>query len=108
MPDGTIVARFTGGQWVAHFEGKPQGAFGSDLPVKAVRRLLEGMEVEPGAFNLLCDGEGPGDEVLRYSVVWDPPELQFPCQACEGRGEYVGLFEREVCQGCLGRKVIAV
>ena len=42
----TIVCKFVahGKQWVAHFEGCPQVAFGADLPMSAVRRLLDGTE----------------------------------------------------------------
>jgi hypothetical protein len=104
----TIIARSADGHWVAHFDGKPNCAFGSDMPVKAVRRLLEGMEAEPGVFTLLCDGDLAGSHILRYSMVWDPPELLFPCQACEGRGDYVGLLERTACRACGGRKVVPV
>ena len=98
MPDSTIVARFIECQWVAHFQDRPNSAYGSDGPVKAVRRLLEGNEADPGVYEILCQGEA-GQETLRHSVT-------FPCQVCEGRGEYVGLLVREVCQGCGGRKVV--
>jgi hypothetical protein len=40
----TIVCKFAARaeQWVAHFEGSLQVAFGADLAVTSVRRLLEG------------------------------------------------------------------
>ena len=49
-----------------------------------------------------------GEHCLLRRIVWDPPELLFPCGACEGRGEYVGLLERDVCRTCAGRKVVPV
>ncbi len=106
----TIICQFAhdGGQWIAHFDGAPVFAFGGDMPVKAIRRLLEGKSVAPARFVLLCDRDRVGSGVLQYTIVWEPPELLFPCQACEGRGEYIGLLEREVCHACGGRKLIPV
>jgi hypothetical protein len=105
MPRATIVARFNAdaNQWVAHFTNAPQVAFGGALPVQAIRRLLEGMEAELDAYTLRCDDEVAGNGILLRSVVWDPPELLFPCSACGGRGVYVGLQEREPCGACNGR-----
>jgi hypothetical protein len=42
----TIITRFDrdADQWSAWFELTPQVAFGGDLPVVAMRRLLEGTE----------------------------------------------------------------
>ncbi len=105
----TIIVRLRApeSEWLAFFPKTPGQAYYSDNPVKAVRRLLEGTEADPGVYELLCDGN-EGEEALRYEVTWDAPVLWLPCSACEGRGVYEGLFEREVCSGCLGRKVIAV
>src|SRR5262245_34342945 len=111
MPDGsTIIAKHdpSANQWVAHFDGNPCHGFGGDMPAVAVRRLLDGEECEPGRYLLLCDADLAGSHRLRLEIDWQPPELLFPCLACEGRGEYVGLLEREVCRSCGGRKVVSV
>ena len=105
--ESTIIVRTNADKWAAHLDGAPDLAFGENSLVKAVRRLLEGIEAEPAVFTILNQGDGSDDE-RRCSVVWDPPELLFPCQTCEGRGEYVGLIESEVCRGCGGRKVVPV
>ena len=101
----TIVATFNAdaNQWTAFFENSPQVAFGGELPVPAIRRLLEGIEADPDAYALECDMDLIGSGILLRSVVWDPPELLFPCSACNGRGVYVGLQEREPCGTCNGR-----
>ncbi len=106
MAQSTIIATATAGQWRACFEGSRPYAFHSENPLKAVRLLLERTRTEPAVFLLVCDQAG--SEPLKCSVTWDPPELLLPCQACEGRGEYIGLFEREVCVGCRGRGVVPV
>jgi len=105
MNADTIVAMFSAdaNQWVAHFETRPQVAFGDELPVPAIRRLLEGTEAESGAYGLRCDLEVIGSGILLRSMIWDPPELLFPCSACNGSGVYVGLQEREPCGTCNGR-----
>ena len=105
--DSVIVVKPSGSEWHGHFEGQPNFALSGENSVQAVRRLLEGMEAEPAMFIILSHGD-TGSEVLRYSAMWDGPELLFPCQVCEGRGEYVGLLVRETCHGCGGRKVIPV
>jgi hypothetical protein len=110
MPEAsTIIARLRapGNEWLAYFQETPGHAYYSDTPVKAVRRLLEGTEAESGVFAVLCDG-AEGEATVYYEVTWDAPLLYFPCSACDGRGEYLGLLVREVCQRCGGRKVIAV
>src|SRR5262245_4052242 len=96
------------GQFVAHFDDNPTHGFGGDLPAAAVRRLIEGEECEPGPYLVLCDANRAGSDWLRLKIEWAPPELLFPCLACEGRGEYVGLLERHVCPSCGGRKFVAV
>ena len=108
-PD-TIICKFDdqGGQWLAHCEQSPQVAFGSDMPVRAIRRLLEGIEADPDVIILMCDRDLAGTRVLRRKIIWDPPELLFPCGTCEVRGEYVGLLERDICRTCGGRKVVPV
>jgi hypothetical protein len=97
----------TAGQWVAWFECAPQVAFGSDLPMGAVRRLLSGDESPPGQYLLHVDQDQVGSGVLVRIATWQPPELLFQCPACEGRGEYVGLNVAETCKVCGGRKVVA-
>ena len=107
MDDSPIFVRPDGDQWSTYFDGKPNLSYGGDSPIKAVRRLLEGVEAVSAASQLLNFGKTEAD-VDRFSILWDPPLLLFECQACEGRGEYVGLFEKEVCRGCGGRKMIPV
>jgi hypothetical protein len=110
MADATIIARYDAqaGQWVATFDGNPQVAFGGDMPVVAIRRLLDGTEAHPDSYTLLCDQDLAGTGVLYRSIIWNPPELLLPCGDCQGRGEYVGLHERDVCQTCGGRKMVPV
>ena len=102
-PD-TIICRFSAdaGQWVAHFEPKPQVAFGGDLPVVAIRRLLEGTEAASDTYPLRCNSDQAGSSVLHRNVIWDPPDLLCECTDCEGRGRYVGLREAEPCKKCAG------
>jgi hypothetical protein len=100
MPDQlTIVVQYQdfAQQWVAHFEGDPCHPFCANMPMVAVRQLLEGSETEPHTMLLRCDRDQSAIGVLQMSIVWDPPEILVPCRECEGRGEYVGLREREVC-----------
>jgi len=101
-----IICRFVGDQWLAHFERKPQVAFGGDMPVRAVRRLLEGTDAAPGAYTLLCDRDLSGSGILSRDITWDPPELLRPCPDCGGRGRYTGLHDVESCRTCGGRKVV--
>jgi hypothetical protein len=95
------------GQWVAHFEGVPQVAFGGDIPMRAVRRLLEGSEIEPAIYYLHCDSDQLGNGVLHRSLIWEPPEMLFECLACRGTGQYVGLAEVGICEACRGRRLVA-
>ena len=99
MPDA-IITRFDAdaSQWSAHFEHVPQVAFGSDLPMRAVRRLLEGTESSPDTYELRCDADRAGSGVLHRSLIWDPPEMLFECSTCGGTGQYVGLAEVGTCE----------
>ena len=101
-----IICRLDAGQWVAHFEQTPQVAYGGDLPIVSIRRLLEGTEAVPDTYTMICDQAG--SDILLRSMIWDSPELLFRCPDCEGRGEYVGLLERRTCPTCQGRKVVPV
>jgi hypothetical protein len=76
-PD-TIICKFAAvaDQWVAHFERRPQFAFGADLPMTAVRRLLEGMETVPDTYQLVCDADRAGSGVLHRDLIWQPPEIR--------------------------------
>jgi hypothetical protein len=107
MPE-TIIARFDAfaGQWVAHFERTPQVAFGGDLPVVAIRRLLAGTEAAPETYPLVCNWDRVGDGVLHRLVIWQPPRVLFPCPTCKGTGQYVGLSEVGPCKACGGRKMV--
>src|SRR5437868_5237038 len=108
----TIIAVYDAdaGQWVARFDDRPQVAFGGDMPAVAIRRLLEGTEAAPDGYSLICDADlsGLGAHTIYRSISWDPPELLLPCGDCRGKGEYVGLLERETCKTCGGRKVVPV
>src|SRR5262252_7129220 len=107
---GAIIAQHSehAGQWTAHFEQKPHVAFGGDVPVVAIRRLLEGTDAPPDSYTLRCDQDIAGSNVLLRTIVWHPPELLFPCGACAGRGKYVGLLVVEECKVCGGRCVVPV
>jgi hypothetical protein len=105
-----IICRFDqqAHQWAAWFERTPQVCFGSDLPTKAVRRLLEDSEVAPGVYPLACDSDQCGSSVLHRELTWQPPEILFPCETCRGTGQYAGLIEVGTCQVCGGRKMVGV
>lgn len=104
----TIITRFDAiaDQWVAHFEYTPQVASGGDLPVVAMRRLLETTEAAPDSYPLICDTDRAGSGVLHRTLLWQPPDVLFPCPTCDGTGEYVGFLDRETCKVCGGRKVV--
>jgi DnaJ-class molecular chaperone len=78
------------------------------MPVVAIRRLLEFTEAASGTYLLICDQDLAGSGVIHREIIWDRPELLFPCPDCRGRGEYVGLLERETCRTCAGRNVVPV
>jgi hypothetical protein len=100
-------------QWVARFDDRPQVAFGGDMPVVAIRRLLKETEAESDDYALICDADlsgrrDPNRHTIYRSIIWNPPELLLPCGDCRERGEYVGLLEREMCRTCGERKVVPV
>jgi hypothetical protein len=105
----TIICRFNqiARQWAAWFEHMPGVAFGSDLPMGAVRRLLEGSEA-PAVYPLACDVDQSATSVLHRELTWQPPEILFPCPTCKGTGQYAGLIEVGTCQVCGGRKMVPV
>jgi hypothetical protein len=107
-----IIAKYEprSGRWYAVFDDTPEFGFDADTPVVAIRRLLEFIEPANGTYWLICDRDlsGTGAHPIHREIIWDRPELLFPCGDCRGRGEYVGLIERETCQTCGGRKVVRV
>ncbi len=105
-----IVCRFDGraDQWVAHFEHRPQVAFGADIPGTAYRQLLEGTEVAPDSYPLVCDADRAGTGIVTALLIWQPPEILFPCPTCGGTGQYIGLADVDVCKACRGRRVVSV
>jgi len=107
---GSIVCQFNPDveQWVAYFGGAPQAGFSGDLPVVAIRRLLEGLDAPADSHSLICDSDLLRGGILQQSFTWNPPEMLFVCPSCDGKGEYVGLMERETCGPCRGRGVIPV
>jgi hypothetical protein len=76
--------------------------------ITRVRRLLDETAAVSDSHTLLCDLDLAGTGVLYRSIIWNPPELLLPCGDCHGRGEYVGLLERETCGTCGGRKMVSV
>jgi len=64
------------------------------MPVRAVRRLLEGTEATQAHSSFFAIQTLAPTGFLRRDILWDLPELLFPCGACDGRGQYVGLLER--------------
>jgi hypothetical protein len=105
----TIIARFDANadQWVAWFEHRPQVAFGGDLPVVAIRRLLDGTESVPDTYPLVCNSDCAGSGVLHRDLIWQPPQVLFPCPMCNGTGRYVALIEVGTCKACGGRKIVS-
>lgn len=105
----TIVVRYneTAGQWQAWFDGFPHVAYGGEFSMEAVHRLLEGSGTDASDLMLHVDQDQIGSGVLIRSVVWQPPELLFRCEQCNGKGEYVGLAVVEKCGACEGRGWIA-
>src|SRR5262249_26077483 len=103
----TIIATYSAaGQFVAYFDDSPARGFDGDLPAGAVRRLLESENSAPGAYVFLCD-TSPAESIrLCLEIEWSPPELLFPCLACECRGEC--FLEHAICSQCGGRRVIPV
>lgn len=108
-PD-TIVARFdpNAGQWVAYFEATPQLAFGGNLPMVSVRRLLEGTEAIRDTYRLYRDSGDADSEPIVQALTWEPPEILLDCTECKGTGQYVGLIETGPCKVCGGRKLQTV
>ena len=104
----TIRARFSEqcGHWVAHFEDAAHIGAGGDMPVVAVRRLLDMTDSPAGDYRLECDQDMAGSDVLLRTIAWNPPALSFVCHECGGRGRYVGLIETEACRTCGGRGVL--
>lgn len=96
------------GHWCASFANTPGVGFTGELPVVAIRRLLEGLNSPADSYALCCDREFSGSGVLPKSVVWDSSELLFPCAECNGSGEYIGLMEREPCKVCHGLGLVVV
>lgn len=102
----TIVVKFDAiaNQWRAHFERAGHIGFGGDTMVVAIRRLLEGKE--PDIYPLICESDRAGSGVPHSHLIWQPLEILFPCQTCNGTGKYVGLLEVGPCKVCGGRKVV--
>src|SRR5216684_4554284 len=61
-----IIAKYDAqaGQWSAWFEDSPQVGFGGDMPVVAIRRLLEFTEPPNGPYLLICDRDLAGSGVI--------------------------------------------
>jgi hypothetical protein len=74
----------------------------------AARRLLDGTDSPAGEYQLLVDQDQIESGVVLGTATWQPPDLLFRCEACEGKGQYVGLNVVEVCQVCRGKKFLIV
>ena len=94
------------GEWAAWFSGYMDNPAVGDAPPVAVRRLLE--NERPASYLLLCDADPAGSRTLRLEIEWKPPELLFPCLACDGRGYSAGMPDDTACYSCGGRKVVPV
>lgn len=106
MPPIIVRYRAFVSQWSAWFEGAPQTACTGDFSMDAVCRLLTDHGVPPGDVELQVDADLSGAKVATLIAQWQPPDLQFACAHCNGRGEYVGVLEREGCPRCGGRGII--
>jgi DnaJ-class molecular chaperone len=73
----------------------------------AICRELIGPQAVPDIYPLVCDTGQAGSGVLLRGVIWQPPNVLFPCPTCNGTGRYVGLIEAGTCKVCGGRKVVA-
>jgi len=58
-------------------------------------------------YPLHCDWDIVGSGVLHRELIWQPPEVLFPCPPCKGTGLYIRLIEVGTCKACGGRKVVA-
>jgi hypothetical protein len=92
--------------WLAWFEHIPDLKFEDELPMTAVRRLLQ-VGTPPGELALHVDHYQAGSVALVRVANWQPPELLFQCSQCGGTGEHAGLVAVEHCQPCRGRGWIA-
>jgi hypothetical protein len=57
-------------------------------------------------FPPVCDSDRAGSSVLHRDLIWQPPEVLFPCSACNATGQYVGFLEVEKGKVSGGRKVV--
>ena len=96
-------------QWRAHFEEEPKAAFGSDIPMDAVRRLLVANKSVAGSYELRCDQDQSGGAPIIRMATWQPkpPELLFECPECAGTGKTGGPTDFVTCPECHGKKVVA-
>ena len=97
-------------QWRAHFETEPKAAFGSDVPMDAVRRLLSANKSVAGEYELRCDSDQSGGAPIIRIATWQPkpPALLLQCPDCEGTGKTGGATGTVTCPECQGKKVISV
>ena len=104
----TIIVRYfeRDGQWRAWFEDAPQAACHGEFYQDAVRRLLESHAPSPGQVRIHVDASFSGTAVLERHAEWQPPELLFPCDRCDGKGQYAGVSMVEECRPCGGRGAI--
>lgn len=105
MYNPKIIVQYnkTADQWQAWIEESPCDKGDADFAMDAVYRLLEDLEPEACDLTLHIDQDQDGSDVVIREACWQPPELLFRCERCNGRGEYVGLTVVEPCKSCHGR-----
>ena len=105
-----IIVRFddSAGQWVAHFEGKPEVAFGGEFSTEAAQRLLEATTPLDWEVTVRIQ-QVDGTESVR-KMVWQVPDLlvRVPCPSCNGTGKYIGLTTQGPCETCWGIREISI
>src|SRR5262245_2229674 len=69
-------------RWSARFDDRPQSAL-AELPVEAMRRLLQTSSTPSGRFEVHCDRDLIGSGVLIRVAIWHPPTLKYLCPTCE-------------------------
>jgi hypothetical protein len=91
-------------KWLASLEGEPQVEFRGELPLIAMRRLLESLEADPGEYTMhwIQPGDADGDASY-WTANWQPPELLYKCPECDGKGYCGDLTAAILCRKCGGR-----
>lgn len=104
-----IIVRYSdqAHHWLARFDGSPSVRSGSNIPMDAVRRLLQGNGTPPGDVMLHVDQDQAGSALLSRAATWQPPELLFKCTQCNRWRAHTRPSVVETCRACRGRGFIA-